>query len=288
MFGKKSDPEDAPENGSGEENGKSQSGEPDPAPFKVLVEMESLTTLGNPEPLVERLRGKLQGQLHGGGVFAEMGARESLAPCVRRFALTDGSDYGIFVEAVTSLPGVIGVKKIGEAWVLTEEERALAAAEQMRIDEDRERQAREAYEERAAELEEYKTLKQATDRSDEDRFGPAGELKKLCHDQFETWLAERGTCEVEIHMTTSDIMAGGFMGFQRQVAELPGFKAIRFFEEAINGELALPFNGKTPFAQIPFQVEYREAGGKHFAHLMIGAGRPTFMMAHYELYVREQ
>ena len=87
----------------------------------------------------------------------------------------------------------------------------------------------------------------------------------------------------------SDILAGGFLRYGRKVQECnSGDEAVKFLEQTMNcGEFKMPFAPDFAFFDIPFSVEYRQNGKGKFVHLICGGGKPTFIMAGYDLFIRE-
>lgn len=261
--------------------------EDEPVKYGVIVEMEHPGVLADEDRIKEAIRGKLKGGLYSGISFAESGPNtNSLALCVRRFALTDQSDFEPFTQAMKTIDGVIGVKKGDGPWTKTAAEQRAEEKEQKRITKEKEKRAEEGWKERERKLAEFKKLEEETKKSDEETYGLPATASRLSRQEFEEFLASIGHCEAEARATFSDILAGGFLDYKHEVAELSGNEIVAFFEKAMNGALRMPFQGQSSFYDIPFSVEYRQNNGRKFAHLMIGGGKPTFIMASYDLFVR--
>lgn len=259
----------------------------EPVKYGVIVEMEHPGVLADEERIKEAIRGKLKGGLYSGISFAESGPEtNSLAPCIRRFALTEQSDFKPFTQAMKTIDGVVGVKKGDGPWTKTVAEQRAEEKEQKRIAKEKEKRAEESWKERKRKLAELKKLKEETKKSDEETYGPPTTASRLNRQEFEEFLASIGRCEAEARAAFSDILADGFLDYKREVAELSGNEVVPFFEKAMNGPLRIPFQAQSSFYDIPFVVEYRQSNGRKFAHLMIGGGKPTFIMASYDLFVR--
>jgi len=262
--------------------------EEEPVKYGVIVEMEHPCVLVDEEKIKKVVCGKLKGNLYCGIPFAESGPQtNSLAPCIRRFALTEQSDFEPFARAMKTIDGVIGVKKGDGPWIKTAAEKRTEEKERKRIAKEKEKQAKESRKERKRKLKEFKKLEEETKKSDEEAYGSPSTASQLNRQEFEEFLNSIGRCEVEARSVFSDLLAGGFLDYKREVAELSGNEVVAFFEKAMNGPLRLPFQREISFYEIPFLVEYRQKNGRKFAHLMVGGGKPTFIMASYDLFVRE-
>lgn len=258
-----------------------------PVKYVVIVEMEHPGVLANEERIKEAIRGKLKGDLYTSCCFAESGPQtNSLAPCIRRFALTEESDFEPFAQAMKTIDGVIGVKKGDGPWTKTTAEKRMEEEERKRIAKEREKRAKKSEKERKRKLAELKKSEEETRRFDEKTYGPPSTASQLNREEFEEFLASIDRCEAEARAVFSDILAGGFLYYKREVSKLSGNEVVAFFEKAMNGPLRLPFQRQSSFYDIPFLVEYRQNNGRKFAHLMIGGGKPTFIMANYDLFVR--
>jgi hypothetical protein len=259
----------------------------EPVKYGVIVEMEHPGVLVEEEKIKEVLRGKLRGKVSWAIFFSESGLdNNSLAPCIRRFVLTEQSDLESFTQAMKTIDGVIGVKKGDGPWTKTATEQRAEEKEKKRIAKEKKKRAEESWKEREYKLAEFKKLKEETKKSDEETYGSPSTASRLYRQEFEEFLASVGHCEVEARAVFSDIFAGGFLDYEREVAKLAGNEVVAFFEKAMNGALRMPFQGQISFYDIPFSVEYRQNNGRKFAHLMIGGGKPTFIMARYDLFVR--
>ena len=260
----------------------------EPVKYGVIVEMEHPGVLADKEKVKEAIRDKLRGGLYFAACFSESGPEtNSLAPCVRRFALDDQSDFQSFVQAMKTIDGVIGVKKGDGPWTKTKAEQQAEDKERKRIAKEKEKRAEEGWKERERKLAEFKKLKEETKRSDEETYGPSSAFSRLSQKELEEFLTPIVHCEAEVRGVFSDMMAGGFINYEREVAKLSGNDVVSFFEKSMNGKLRMPFQKKSPFYDIPFSVEYRQNNGRKFAHLTVGGGKPTFIMAGYDLFVRE-
>jgi len=264
-------------------------GDDHPIKYEIIVGMEHPGVLAGKEKIQETVSGKLGGELYSSPAFAESGGdTNSLAPCIRRFALTEQSDFEPLREALMTIPGVIEVKKDGDAWDRTAYEKEVEESEQQRIAEGKEKRAKESLEERKHKLAELQKLEEETEKSDEENYGPPTSASQINHQKFQEFISSIGRCEVEARMAYGDLMAGGFLGYEREITELTSGKdAVPFFEEALNTKLQLPFQGKSSFPEIPFSVEYRQNNGRKYTHLEASGGRATLIMANYDLYVRE-
>lgn len=259
----------------------------DSARYEVIVEMEHPGVLVDEEETRNAVQGKLRGHLYSALCFSESGPdTNSLAPCIRRFFLEDQSDFEPFAGAIKTIGGVVGVKKGNGPWKRTPGEQQAAEEERKQIAKEKQRRVEENDKRRKTELAEFKKLEAETKRSDEDTYGPSSGASRLNEREFEEFLASVEHCQVEAIGIFSDMLAGGFMGYKREFAELSGKDVIPFFERVMNSTLRIPFQRECTFYEIPFSVEYREKNGKKFARLTVGAGKPTFIMANFYLFVR--
>lgn len=257
--------------------------------YDVIVEMEHPGVLADEKALIARFRNKLRGTVLFTKIFAEMGADvQSLAPCVRRFALTRETDFSAFAEIISTITGVVGVKKGNGPWTMTKSEQRAKQAEAKAIAQEQERKAEASYEKRQRQLAELKQLEEATQKSDAEKYGlPPDNNPRLDEREFEAFLASLAHFEVEAVASYFDIMAGGFLEYRRETARLSGNEVVSFLERTINGPLRAPFQAPANFYEIPFRVEYRCVDSvRRFAHLMIAAGNPTFVTTCYDLYIR--
>ncbi|MFA5967389.1 MAG: hypothetical protein WC805_02650 [Patescibacteria group bacterium] len=87
------------------------------AKYDVIVEMEHFSVLMDNEKINEAVQGKLKGNLYMSGCFAESGTFTDYSTAlVRRFALTEESDFEPFAQIMKEIAGVIDVKKVGSSW----------------------------------------------------------------------------------------------------------------------------------------------------------------------------
>ncbi|MDO9231400.1 MAG: hypothetical protein Q7U36_02895 [bacterium] len=143
--------------------------------------------------------------------------------------------------------------------------------------------------EKTCKLEELNQIEEEGARSDDELYGPSSvpvSVSRLDWKQFEKFTASIEFCKVEARVSFSDIFAGGFLDFKREIAEISGSEVVPFFERAINGPLRMLFQTETSFCELPLAVEYREKDGHKFAHLMVGCGSPTSIMAKYHFFIR--
>ena len=150
------------------------------------------------------------------------------------------------------------------------------------------RRAKNSWRERKKKLVEFKKLGEASEKADEAKYGPHIPSSRLNLLQFQEFITSIQHGEIEVLASFSDILAGGFLDYKRKTAVIASSEEIiPFFEKALNGECRLPMQGKSAFSAIPFLVEYRQQNGKKFARLSVGGGHPHFIMATYELFIRE-
>lgn len=261
----------------------------EPNKYGVVVEMEHAGVLAQSETIQHAIRGKLKGKLYVSAMFAAAGGNANALGFYRTFALTDPTDFDAFAEAMKAIPGVTNIKKDDGPWERSPAEARAREEEQARIGKEKERRAKEDWERRKRELDELKQIEAQTKRADEEGYGPPVQTFRLVQFvELRRFFSSVSRFQVEALTQSSDVLAGGFMGYKRETGEFTSLDgALEFLGQAMNGKLAMPFQPKTPLEQIPFRVEYREGPKGKYAHLCIGGGRPTFIMAAYDLYIRE-
>lgn len=259
-----------------------------PVLYGVIVELEHPGVLADEASIKNATSGQLTGELYLVGMaFAESGSDvNSLAHCIRRLALANKSDFEPFMKAMMTINGVTGVKKDTGPWTRTRAEKRAEEKERKRIAKEKKRLAEKDAKERTRKLEKLKMHETKEEQSDNETYGSPGPAARLDRPQFEEFLSSIDNGKVEARVIFSDILAGGFLGYERVVDKLSGDKISAFFEQTMNGDLRAPLQPKIAFYDIPFMVEYRERDGKKFAHLTVQGGNPNFIMTCHELFVR--
>jgi hypothetical protein len=131
-------------------------------------------------------------------------------------------------------------------------------------------------------------------RLDENVYGGPVPASRLQWEAFKEFVSSIGPCRVEARVFYFNMLEGGFIGYEKAVAEVSsGIEAVGFFHEWVEGRFRMPYlSGESiSLVEIPygydiysFMVELRHHQDKkryvHLSNVRKGE-KPNFMVAGY-------
>jgi hypothetical protein len=257
----------------------------EPVKYEVLVELDDPTALDDVGVVQNVLRRvEIWGQVFHGVAFCQ--TSDYSDKMCRSFSLTDQSDFGAFSEAVINIDGVTGVRKGGGPWDRTWKEKW----ELKRLKARKKRASKDSFKKRKKQSEELTHILDEMEKRVDKTYGTGAENAEVTRSSLRELIESLGECEVDAFCIVSDILAGGFMYYNRATRSFGSGEGVaEFLAEALNTTLAVPMTTPkvTDFYAVPFHIDYREKGGRRYVRLTAGAGKPTFMIASIEIHIME-